>query len=136
MIMTRVRTSRFLHCLMACALFVPVVALAEGGLLAGIPTPADSKSLGSDTVGSGGEKASYSTSANPDAVIESYKQSLAGAGWTVIASGGSRSSYGGGAGLQATNGPKYLSINAGGPAGRTFVNVCVWPEKPKDDNCG
>ena len=56
------------------------------------------------------EKASYSTPANPGAVIESYKQSLTGAGWTVIASGGSGSSYGGGAGLQATNG--------------------------KDDNCG
>ena len=134
--MTRVRTSKFLHCLMACALFVPVVAVAaEDGLLAGIPAPADSKPLGSGAAGSGGEKASYSTPANPGAVIESYKQSLT-AGWTVIASGGSGSSYGGGAGLQATNGPKYLSINAGGPAGMTFVHVCVWPEKPKDDNCG
>jgi len=38
--------------------------------------------------------------------------------------------------LQATNGPKYLSINAGGPAGMTFVHVCVWPAHPKDDHCG
>ena len=81
MIMIRVRTSRFLHCLMACALFIPAVAVAEGGLLTGIPAPADSESLGTGTVSSGGEKASYSTSANPNAVIESYKQSLAGAGW-------------------------------------------------------
>ena len=44
--------------------------------------------------------------------------------------------YGGGAGLQATNGPKYLSVNAGGPAGMTFVSVCVWPAKPNNDNCG
>ncbi len=134
--MTRAWTSRFLCYLMVCALFLPAVAVAEGGLLAGIPAPADSKSLGTGTVGSGGEKASYQTSANPNAVIEGYKQSLASAGWSVIGSGGSGSSYGGGAGLQATNGSKYLSISAGGPAGTTFVHVCVWPEKPKDDNCG
>jgi hypothetical protein len=123
--------------LVACALLVPIVAVAaEGGLLTGIPAPPDSKSLGTDEIGSGGEKANYSTSANPGAVIEAYKQSLDAAGWTVIASGGSGSSYGGGAGLQATNGPKYLSIDAGGPAGTTFVHVCVWPGKPQNDNCG
>ena len=69
-------------------------------------------------------------------VISSYQQALAGAGWTVTGSGGTGSSYGGGAGLQVTNGPKYLSVNAGGPAGMTYVSVCVWPAKPHDNNCG
>jgi len=78
----------------------------------------------------------FSTSTNPGAVISSYQQALAGAGWTVTGSGGTGSSSGGGAGLQATNGPKYLSVNAGGPTGMTYVSVCVWPAKPHDNNCG
>ena len=46
-------------------------AIAEdAGLLADIPPPPGSKSLGTEA----GQQASYSTSANPDAVINSYKQ--------------------------------------------------------------
>jgi hypothetical protein len=109
---------------------------ATDDLLNGVPTPPDSKSLGAQAIASGGQQARYSTSANPGAVIASYKQALTDAGWTVTGGGGGGSSYGGGAGLQATNGPKYLSVNAGGPADMTFVNVCVWPSKPSHDNCG
>ena len=52
------------------------------------------------------------TSANPLAVIDAYAQALADP------AGPSRraSAEGGNAGLQATNGAKYLSINAGGPS--------------------
>jgi uncharacterized protein DUF4396 len=74
--------------------------------------------------------------AYPSAVIASYTQILPGSGWTVTGSGGAGSSNGGGAGLQATNGPRYLSINVGGPAGTTYVNICVWPSRPNDDHCG
>ena len=48
-------------------------AIAEdAGLLADIPTPPGSKSIGTEA----GQQASYSTSANPGAVIDSYKQAL------------------------------------------------------------
>lgn len=77
----------------------------------------------------------YMTSANPIAVINAYAQALPTSGWTVTSSGESDSEYGGNAGLQATNGAKYLSINAGGPAGTTYVSVCVWPSKPDRDYC-
>lgn len=107
-----------------------------GEMLAGLPVLPGAKALGSDQISSGGEQASFSTSANPGAVIDSYKDLLAKAGWTVTGAGGSGSSSGGGAGLQATNGPKYLSISAGGPAGTTFVHVCVWPTHPDNDHCG
>jgi hypothetical protein len=105
-------------------------------LMSGIPTPPDSRSLGSEAIASGGQHAAYSTSASPASVIAAYKQSLLQAGWTVTGSSGSGSSWGGGGGLQATNGPKYLSVNAGGPAGTTYVDVCVWPSRPHNDNCG
>lgn len=56
--MTRVQSWRMLGCLVACAVLVPIVTVAaEGGLLTGIPTPTDSKSLGTGEIGSGGEKA-------------------------------------------------------------------------------
>jgi hypothetical protein len=113
-----------------------VIAASGDHLMNGVPTPPDSKSLGTQSVSSGGQLARYSTSTNPGHVIASYTQVLSDAGWTVTGSGGSSSSYGGGAGLQATNGPKYLSVNAGGPAGMTFVSVCVWPSKPSQANCG
>lgn len=76
--------------------------------------------------------ARYSTPAAPATVIKSYKQALTAAGWSVTGSGGG--SHGGG--FQATSGPKYLSFNAGGPQGTTYVSVCVWPAKPNDDHCG
>jgi hypothetical protein len=123
-----------------------IVALALAGtlalpasaedLLAGIPAPANSTELGSGSAQSGGRQASHSTADAPAAVIAAYAKALPEAGWTVAGSGGSGSSYGGGAGLQATSGDKYLTVSAGGPAGRTFVHVCVWPSKPKDDRCG
>ncbi len=113
-----------------------VLAATGDDLMSGIPTPPNAKALGTKSISSGGQFARFSTSANPGAVISSYQQALAGAGWTVTDGGGSGWCYGGGAGLQATNGPKYLSVNAGGPAGMTFVSVCVWPAKPNNDNCG
>ena len=127
-----------LAALLPCLALMSSDAVAAIGddLMSGIPTPPNAKSLGTQSISSGGQLARFSTSANPGAVISSYQQALAGAGWTVTGSGGTGSSYGGGAGLQATNGPKFLSVNAGGPAGMTYVSVCVWPAKPHDNNCG
>ena len=105
-------------------------------LLADIPAPPDGKTLGTESISSGGQKADYSTSASVSAVLDAYRQALAKVGWTIVGGGGGGGSYGGGGGLSATNGPKYLSLEAGGPAGATFVHVCVWPERPADDNCG
>lgn len=129
-----------LHIALLALAFAWAIGLAHPAaaddLLAGIPAPANSTKLGSGSAHSGGQQASYSTSEAPAAVIAAYEKALPGAGWTVTGSGGSGGGYGGGGGLQATNGDKYLSIDAGGPAGRTFVHVCVWPTKPKDDHCG
>ena len=128
-------------CLIGLLLVLPSSAKAEspqtdGALLAGIPNPPDSKPLGAGAISNGGQRASFTTSADPGAVIASYQQTLPGAGWTVMDSGGAGSSHGGGPGLQASNGLRYLSINAGGPAGTTYVNICVWPSRPNDDHCG
>ena len=116
-----------------CSVITPAFA---AGLLDDIPPPPNAKALGNEKLALGGEEASYSTSTSPADVILSYKQTLAAVGWTVTSAGGSGSEHGGGAGLEATQGARYLAINAGGPAGTTFVHVCAWPKKPKDDHCG
>jgi len=115
---------------------VPSLAMAASNdLLADIPAPPNGATLGTESISSGGQKANYSTSATVSAVLDAYRQALAKVGWTVVGGGGGGGSYGGGGGLSATNGPKYLSVDAGGPAGTTYVHVCVWPERPADDNC-
>ena len=68
----------------------------DGALLAGIPNPPDSKPIGTGAISNGGQRASFTTSAAPGAVIASYQQTLPGAGWTVMDSGGAGSSHGGG----------------------------------------
>jgi len=119
------------------AAVVPSLAMAASDdLLADIPAPPNGETLGTESISSGGQKANYSTSASVSAVIDVYRQALAKVGWRVVGGGGGGGSYGGGGGLSATNGPKHLSVEAGGPAGTTFVHVCVWPERPADDNCG
>ena len=107
---------------------------AEGDLLMGVRAPPNSKTLGIRAISSGGQQASYSTAAAPADVISFFEQSLPATGWVVAGSGSG--SGGGGVGLKATNGPKYLSLSAGGPKGITYVRVCVWPLRPSNDRCG
>ena len=88
-------------CLIGLLLVLPSSAKAEspqtdGALLAGIPNPPDSKPIGTGAISNGGQRASFTTSADPSAVIASYQQTLPGAGWTVMDSGGAGSSHGGG----------------------------------------
>jgi hypothetical protein len=106
---------------------------AADDLLADIPAPPNGETLGTESISSGGQKANYSASATVSAVLDAYRQALAKFGWTVVGGGGG-GDYGGG-GLSATSGSKYISVDAGGPAGTTSVHVCVWPERPADDNC-
>jgi len=101
-------------------------------LLAGLPTIPNSTTIGTGDALPEGQMARYSTAAAPGAVIASYKQALSASGWTITGGGGGSS----GGGFQATSGSKYLSFNAGGPQGTTYVSVCVWPTKPQDDHCG
>ena len=110
-------------------------AVTGDDLLGGLPAPPNSQMLRTQDIASGGQLAHYMTSANPLAVIDAYAQALPISGWTVTSTGGGDFAEGGNAGLQATNGAKYLSINAGAPVGATYVSACVWPAKPDRDHC-
>jgi len=110
-------------CLIGLLLVLPSSAKAEspqtdGALLAGIPNPPDSKPIGTGAISNGGQRASFTTSAAPGAVIASYQQTLPGAGWTVMDSGGAGSSHGGGPGSRPQTGRDICRSTPGVRQGR------------------
>ena len=121
--------------LAACALGISfcndahAVTETDGGLLTSVPPPPNCRPLDRQSLPTGGEQATYMTTATPAGVISFYRQILPAGGWTVTHSDEEL----GEASLQATNGAKYLALNAGGPTGTTYVKVCVWPTRPSDD---
>jgi hypothetical protein len=120
------------------SLFVagPSAAMAADDLMADLPAPPNSQSLGSPKpIHGNGEMARFRSSGGASTVLDAYSKSLSGGGWTVVGGGGGGSSWGGGGGLRATNGVIYLVVSAGGPAGTTFMEVCVWPQKPHNTSC-
>ena len=122
-------------CALAFSLCIAHATTETGdGPLASVAPPPNSRPLGRKAVSEGGQQATYTTSATPEGIISFYKLILPAGGWTVT-----DSDEGAGdakATLQATNGPQYLALNAGGPIGMTYVKVCVWPSRPSDDQCG
>jgi hypothetical protein len=64
-------------CLMGVTLVMPGFAHAASpqadiALLAGIPNPPNSKPLGAGAISNGGQRANFTTSADPSAVIAAY----------------------------------------------------------------
>lgn len=111
-------------------------AIAAEDLMADLPTPPNSQSLGGPkSIHANGEMSRFKSSGDASSVLDAYSKSLSGSGWTVVGGGSGGSSWGGGGGIRATNGDKYLVVSAGGPAGTTFMEVCVWPQKPHDTSC-
>ena len=118
---------------------VSAVMGSSGDLTAGVPEPADAAYQSQDSVQEGGRHFFYTSSQAPADVVSDYQSALEAAGWNILDSGGGGDPFGlfgGGAGLTASDGSRYLKFNAGGPAGQTFIDGCVWPSQPSDDNCG
>lgn len=89
-----------------------------------------------DALAGGGQHVYYVSSEGFGQVVAGYEATLQAAGWTVQGSGGGGYGGYGGGGFTATHGASYLVVNAGGGNGVTHIDVCVWPSRPADDNCG
>lgn len=114
----------------------PTTAAASTDPMSGVPAPAGATQINQDQLAGGGVHTAYTTTEAPAQVVSAYQTVLQGAGWTVQNSGGGGSAYGGNAGLTATEGARHLSLEAGGPTGQTFVDLCVWTSKPSNNSCG
>ena len=77
----------------------------------------------------------YQSSNSAAQVANGYKGQLQSAGWNIVNIGSGGSSWGGNSGLTARKGAAYLVLQAGGPSGQTYINVCAWPSQPDNDNC-
>ena len=106
------------------------------GLLAGIPEPEGATYQATDSIQEGGLHAFWTTSMTPGEFVESYNQQLEANGWSIVSSGGDPfGTFGGGS--TATQSERYFKFNTGGPGnGTTFIDLCVWPTQPSDNNCG
>lgn len=110
-----------------------------GELLAGVPELQNADFQAEDAIREGGRHFLFVSGAASMDIVTGYQAALQSAGWTVLSSGGSGDPFGifgGGGGLTATDSARHLVLNAGGPAGQTSVDGCIWPAKPSDDNCG
>lgn len=121
-------------------LAIPLIAAAFAAqpvmvLAADAPAPAGLQKVSEDSK-DGGTHTYYRGTSSAAEIVDAYKAELESDGWSIVTSGGGGSSWGGGAGLTATRGSAYLVMEAGGESGETNVNLCVWPSKPDDDNCG
>lgn len=99
------------------------------------PTIAGLTKTGTKAISDGGSMTSYTTTAAGSSIAGSYETAIKASGWTVTSSGGGGGRWGG-SGLSATKGSEYLVVSAGGGNGTTYVDVCTWPSKPKNDDCG
>ena len=131
--MDTIRAAGLAVCALGISFYSDVHAVTEtdGGLLTSVAPPPNSRPLDRQSLPTGEEQATYMTTATPAGVISFYRQILPAGGWTVTDSDEEL----GEASLQATNGAKYLALNAGGPTGTTYVKVCVWPTRPSDNRC-
>ena len=103
------------------------------GLFESVPAPAGASFTGEYDCRESGKKRDYELGGG-DAldIATAYKSVLDNNGWNTFNLGGISL----GAGFQATLGNRYLNFQNGGPpGGARFINICVWPSQPNNDNC-
>ena len=102
-----------------------------------VPTPADAvESKGPDAIADNGIHLYFKVGAAPAAVVAAYKTALEGKGWALTSIVSSNGAGGGGAVYTGTHGDAYGVFDGGGYGDNTYLNVCAWPTKPAQPNCG
>ena len=115
--------------------FEAVDTLVEGVPLLEETPGASVEFVAEDAIHEDGRHYFFIADTPPVDLIEAYGAALTDAGWEITSGGGDQNPFAGGAGLTATDGTRYLKIGAGGPAFATFVDGCIWPQQPIDDDC-
>lgn len=100
------------------------------------PTVAGLTKTGTKSISDGGTMTSYTVAEPASTLISDYTAALEKAGYKVDGSGGGGGGRWSGGGLTATTANSYLVVSAGGSSSKLYVDVCTWPSKPKNDDCG
>jgi hypothetical protein len=99
--------------------------------------PGSGSPASSDAVHGGGTH-TYYTLATTDyaSVVTNCNSALTAAGWTVASTGNNGYGRYGGGGSTVTKGARYAVFAVGSSGSRTYMDVCVWPSRPANTNCG
>ena len=99
--------------------------------------PSSGTPASSDAIQGGGTH-TYYTFATTDyaSLVTTATTALTAAGWTVASTGNSGYGQYGGGGSTVTKGVRYATFDVGSSGTRTYMDVCVWPTKPANTNCG
>ena len=99
--------------------------------------PSSGTPAATDAIASGGTHTSY-TFATTDyaSIVTACDSGLRAAGWTVTSTGGGGYGQYGGGGGTATKGSVYGTFDVGSSGSGSYLDVCVWPTRPADTNCG
>lgn len=101
-----------------------------------VPAPANvTKTIGPDPIANDGIRFHYQATAAPGPAMVAYRNALRDKGWQVTTIVTSEGGSGGGATYTGTNGDAYTVVDGGGFEQQTFIDVCVWPNKPVEPNC-
>lgn len=113
----------------------PNTTAASGGscVMSGVPAPTCPTAKSGDSIPDCGEHIYYTAPWSATDFVAGYESQLSGVGWSADGGGSGEIEA---AGLTATSGGRYLVLEAGGPSDGTFADLCVWPQKPSDDDCG
>lgn len=102
-----------------------------------LPVPAgNQRADGPDPVGENGIHKHFLVNGAPTEVMNAYKTTLEGGGWSLTVQNSGGGGGGGGATYTGTNGTAYGVFSGGGYGSTTDIDACVWPAKPADTNCG
>lgn len=101
-----------------------------------LPVPASTQqTVGPDPIAANGIRMHYQATAAPGPAMVAYRNALRDKGWDVTTIVTSEGGTGGGATYVGSHGKAYGVFDGGGFDQQTFIDVCVWPEKPADPNC-
>jgi len=114
----------------ACSVKVPDYA---GELFEGVHAPTNAQFTGESSCRENGKKRDYEVSGDLAIdIARNYKSVLNENGWFTTKVDASAE----GAGFLATKDGRHLNFQLiGPPDGARFINICVWPSQPNDDNC-
>ena len=99
--------------------------------------PSSGSPSSTDAIPGGGTHTHY-TFATTDyaSIVTACDSGLRAAGWTVTSTGGGGYGQYGGGGGTATKGSVYGTFDVGSSGSGSYLDVCVWPTRPADTNCG
>ncbi|QKT08336.1 hypothetical protein HUN08_14865 [Gordonia sp. X0973] len=105
-------------------------------LKSSIPVPAGvTRTVGPDPIASNGIRMHYEATGAPGPSMVAYRNALRDKGWAMTTIVTSEGGTGGGATYVGSQGNAYTVVDGGGFEQQTFIDICVWPEKPAEPNC-